>query len=111
MHRLPRLEVNVDLSLRLLGARCAGHGDIKGRLTHLPHATFGRLKKAREVAQQNRIRDSYPHGRKNACCDYRHFFPLPTDQDGVTSELFVLERRRRVVAEATRSAKRLLAAF
>ena len=87
VHRLPRFEVYVDLSLRLLSARSPGHGDIKGRLTHLPHTTFSRFKKVCEVAQQNRVRDSYPHGRKNARCDYRHIFPLPTDQDGVTNEL------------------------
>ena len=88
MHRLPRLEVNVDLSLRLLGARCAGHGDVKGRLTHLPHATFSRFKKVREVAQQNRVRYSYPHGRKNAWCGYRHISSFPADQDEVTPDLF-----------------------
>jgi hypothetical protein len=84
VHRLPRLQVNVDLSLRLLSARSAGHGDVKGRLTHLPHATFSRFKKAREVAHKNRVRDSYPHGRKNACSGYRHISSLPTDQDEVT---------------------------
>lgn len=88
MHRLPGLEVNVDLSLRLLSARCAGHGDVKGRLTHLPHTTFSRFKKVREVAQQNRVRDSYPHGRKNAWCGYRHISSFPADQDEVTPDLF-----------------------
>jgi len=85
VHRLPGLEVNVDLSLRLFWTRRSGHGNIQGRLTHLSHATFSRFEKVREVAHQNRVRDSYPHGRKNACCDYRHISLLPIDQDGVTS--------------------------
>jgi hypothetical protein len=85
VHRLPRLEVNVDLSLRLLSAGSAGHGYVKGRLAHLPYTTFSRFQKGREVAQQNRVRDSYPHGRKNAWCDYRHISLLPTDQDEVTT--------------------------
>jgi len=72
MHRLPRLEVNVDLSPRLLSARCTRHADVKGRLTHLPYTTFSRFKKVREVAQQNRVRDSYPHGRRASCYGYRH---------------------------------------
>jgi hypothetical protein len=92
VHRLPRLQVNVDLSLRLLSARSAGHGDVKGRLTHLPHATFSRFKKAREVAHQNRVRDSYPHGRKNACSGYRHISSLPTDQDEVTAQVISPKR-------------------
>jgi hypothetical protein len=84
VHRLPRLQVNVDLSLRLIGARSAGHGYVKGRLAHLPHTTFSRFQKVREVAHQNRVRDSYPHGRKNAWCGYRHISLLPADQDEVT---------------------------
>jgi hypothetical protein len=84
VHRLPGLQVNIDLSLGLLSAWSAGHGDVKGRLTDLPHTTFSRFQKTREVAQQNRVRNSYSHGRKNACSGYRHIFSLPTDQDEVT---------------------------
>jgi hypothetical protein len=96
VHRLPRLQVNGDLSLRLLRARSPRHGDIKSRLTYLPHTTFGRLKRVREVAQENRVRDSYPDGRKNACSGYRHNSSLPTDQDEVTgSTRFALYCARR----------------
>jgi hypothetical protein len=52
VHRLPCLEVESDLSLRLLVAWCAGDGHVQRPRTNLADATLGRSKKALEITRR-----------------------------------------------------------
>ena len=92
VHRLPRLQIDGDFPTCLLRAGGARHLYVQGGLTDLANAALSSFKEAFQVAQKGGIRNSNPHGRRNAWCGYRHSVHMPVDQNEVT-------QRRRETAQ------------